>query len=1167
MSELITLVDILQPQCTREYGSDPCTASISVTGDAKCYNTRATCQDPDNYVAANIVLRFAKAQESLEPYGYVIPSLRELSIAPLVVNLAGMSGSSSPFGQRETLSLSFDDHLHSDLLVDKYRHERPTGGAGTIITDPYHSGTFWGKWLARNPYHESLEVQVHQGIAGQTVSEMETRHYLIDRISGPADGRVSISAKDVFSNVESRKALAPRASRCELRIGFDKVHAGTIEIIPAELADTDYPTGEFRVAINDEIIGVERTEGSASLTIASRGSLGTEAEDHDGGDKVQLVLEYFSRSAQSIAADLLENYAGIDSSYVSLVDWDAEMATRPERLTAHIAEPTPVETLIGEMCEQFGFSMWPDVVEKEIKLAVLQPDDNPLPLVTDQDWVLERSYSSRRLTEQRVSQVWVYYGQRNPLESQNDPVNYRARRVFADLTAEAADQYGSPAVKEVFSRWIPALGGSIAASSGSRILSLFRDPPLRVSFDLHRTREGQLQVAGQFSMQTRDEQSVSGQMESRTFAPIQLARVGERIKATAQQISFYFGAPETRVIEIDADTSNYNMRTVYDLLFGIPKAGEVVTFRILSDVTVSSTDAAVPAMRTGDWPANVDLRLVLLAGATIIGKGGDGGGFDGSDGENGGTALRVESPLIIDSAGTIAGGGGGGGGANDDAGDLVAQAKGGGGAGIDNGLGHENGTDTQGGEGGYSQQTGPGVEPIVVIAEGGNGGDLGEPGQDGFIATSGLSGLGGSAGAALDGNSLVFFDNTGTIIGTQIDEEVVVFLPAAVAPTSLALEKELVLMSSGDYGTKLVFSFDIPDDERLVSFEAQYQLGRDGATWRPLYDAYLNRHEWNSAEIGDFRVRVRTVYIRGRVYSAWVSTSIVSLGTFDQIASIGINTPIDPLLYITLGGNKPTADIRIETGFVSAGGAVPDRFFLFYSAQDRALQMRILSDAGSKLYLDLTDGVVGLFNLEVDSGSTDKVLNYVNTAAVDIDLYQFWWASVRNEPGSPSRYFKVRQADETALRFAPSDVIPFVPVAGQLIDMAELEWSDSRLPEFKLLWVDGEVIRHNGIGYDGQYYIDVVNRGAEGTTQATQTGKVFDYYPAPGPLTNTVEIPASEFVEVDGVFQFAGEIPVNIPSDLEWASVSCCLARKATDGAGTQFIRSNIVPLTIAGPT
>jgi len=1166
MSELITLVDILQPQCTRTYGANPCGAALGVTGAAKCYNTRATCQDPSNYAAENITLRFAQDQESLDAYGYVIPSLRNMSIAPLVVNLAGMSGSSSPFGQRETLSLSFADHLHSDLLVDKYRLERPTGVAGTVIADPYNAGTFWGKWLARNPYHESMEVQVHQGVVGQTVAEMETRHYLIDRISGPSDGSVQITAKDIFSNAESRKALAPKASRCELRIGFDKIHAGNIEIVPAELADTDYPTGAFRVAINDEIISVSRITGSAQLVIVERGALGTEADEHDGGDKVQLVLEYFSRSAQSIAADLLENYAGIDSSYVSLVDWDAEMVTRPERLTAHIAEPTPVETLIGEMCEQFGFSMWPDVVEKKIKLAVLQPDGNPLPVVTDDDWLLERSYSSRRLTEQRVSQVWVYYGQRNPLESQNDPVNYRARRVFADLTAEEADQYGTPAVKEVFSRWIPALGGSIAASSGSRILSLFRDPPLRVSFDLHRSREGALQIASQFTMQTRDEQSVAGQIESRTFAPIQLAQVGERIKATAQQISFYFGAPETRVIEIDANTSNYNMRAVYDLLFGIPKAGDVVTFRVLGGVTVSSADIAVPAMRTGDWPANVDLRLVLLAGSTIVGKGGDGGGFDGSDGESGGTALRVEAPLIIDSAGTIAGGGGGGGGARDEVGQLLAQSQGGGGAGIDNGLGHQNGTDTTGGQGGLSQDAGGGAEPLIVIAQAGNGGNLGQPGQDAFIATSGLAGLGGSAGAALDGNGLVFFDNTGTIIGTQLDEEVVVFLPAAVAPSNLSLAKELVLMSSGDYGTKLVFSFDIPDDDRIISFESQYQLGRDGAAWRPLYDAYLNRHEWNSAEIGDFRVRVRAVYIRGRVTSAWVSTSIVSLGTFQQIATIGINKPVDPLLYITLNPNKPVADIRIETGFVQGAGAVPDRFFLFYSAQERALQMRITSDAGAKLYLDLTAGVASLFNFEVAAGSTDKIVNYTNTAGADIDLAEFWWASVRNDPGAPSQYLKVRQADETSLRFAPSDTLPFVPAAGQLIDMAELEWADSRLPEFKLLWVDGEVIKHNGIGYDGQYYIDVVARAAEGTTQAVQSGKVFDYYPAPGPLTSTVEIPASEFVEVDGVFQFAGEIPVNIPTELVWGSISCCLARKATDGSSTQFIRSNIVPLIQAGP-
>ena len=41
------IVEIKQPICSRAFGTSPCTASG--TGDTKCYNTRATCQDAANF--------------------------------------------------------------------------------------------------------------------------------------------------------------------------------------------------------------------------------------------------------------------------------------------------------------------------------------------------------------------------------------------------------------------------------------------------------------------------------------------------------------------------------------------------------------------------------------------------------------------------------------------------------------------------------------------------------------------------------------------------------------------------------------------------------------------------------------------------------------------------------------------------------------------------------------------------------------------------------------------------------------------------------------------------------------------------------------------------------------------------------------------------------------
>jgi hypothetical protein len=104
------------------------------------------------------------------------------------------------------------------------------------------------------------------------------------------------------------------------------------------------------------------------------------------------------------------------------------------------------------------------------------------------------------------------------------------------------------------------------------------------------------------------------------------------------------------------------------------------------------------------------------------------------------------------------------------------------------------------------------------------------------------------------------------------------------------------------------------------------------------------------------------------------------------------------------------------------------------------------------------------------------------------------------------------------------------------------------------------------VNFDGQYYVDVVARGAEGTTQANQSGKVLNYFPAFGADTQIVEVSLEEFVEENGMLTFTGNVPVRIPSNFAWGSVSCCFVRRGTSGENVAWVRSHIVPLTNGGP-
>ena len=809
--ETVTIVEIDQPFCQLEYGSSPCGAVLGETGNRKCFNTAATCQDRDNYDPAPLTLRFCTSQAGVAQYG-AIPSLRDVSISPLQINIGGMDDSVSPFGRRETCGLTFADHLHSDLKVDKYRLERQSGDAQSDGEgyDPYVLGTFWGKWIARNPFHEGYRVRVYEGQIGQPLEEMEVRNYIIDKINGPTEGQVQIECKDLFSLVEDRKAKAPRASRGELASSISDSDTSAT-LAPSGIGDEEYPSSGW-VAINDEAIQFSRS--GDELTLNERGALGTTAEEHDEEDKVQIVLPYEAESVPDILEDLLTEYANVPSEFIPKSDWVEEAdANIPEAYTAYIAEPTAVEDLVGELAEQAGFTIWPDVQTNIIRIKAIIPPvlEEERPRVTDESWIKEGSFSIQRKPQQRTSQVWVYYGQRNPLEDVDDPTNYASRVIQADLDSEGDDEYGTPSVREVWGRWIPRFGRANAQQAGDRILSRFRDPPFRGSFQMDIRRDGDLSLASPFRLDTDDVQSATGARDIRNMVPIQAFRNSSGVNVKFQELKFFTLPDEARQIFIDDDTNNFNLRTAYNNNFTAePQEGDEIVCRIADGVVVGSTSTSTPAFDVGDWPEGVDITIIIGSGAFIVGRAGDGGKgstrreespifmLDPEDGEPGGTAFRTEYPVAINNSATIGGGGGGGGGGQgvvleaDGFTRAFAGGGGGAGAGIVFGAGGEGGSilqsgdpsprDAEDGEDTISvNQPGNGGSGGGDDGQGGDGGDgglLGTPGADGaetavdeeeFIRQASDFGIGGDPGNAIDGDSFITFTQEGTILGPRIN--------------------------------------------------------------------------------------------------------------------------------------------------------------------------------------------------------------------------------------------------------------------------------------------------------------------------------------------------------------------------------------------------------------
>jgi hypothetical protein len=758
-------------------GRGECQAILGITGERKCYNTRVTCQDPAAYNPGTLTLRFARPQGGLLAYGNVIPSLAGIETTPSAINLAAMDAGAAPLGQREVVNVRLSDHQHSDHLVDKYRLERPTGEATTETNgefDPYERGTFWGKWLARNPYHSAYRCRVREGYVGDALIDMRVRNYIIDRIQGPAGGAVTIVAKDLFSIIEVRKAVAPRASQGELAADLTG-SPGTFSVSPTGVGDLDETEGGYasitsgvagHVAIGDEVIEVTRS--GDTFTVVVRGALGTGAEDHEEEDLVQIVLRYSAAHFQDIIYDLLTNYSSVDPATIALSDWDGAGSEITTLYTGRIGEPTPVSDLIGELSEQAGVTFWHDVATDQIRLAALRPRV-PTVTVDDDAWIIEGSLQTRRQDSRRVSQVWVYYGIKSPVAKLDDRRNYHSRVVIHDAEAEAL--YGSPGIREAFSRWIPQFGRTAALDTGNRLLAMFRDPPTEVEFALDASREGELDLAEFFNLQTAEIQDDTGAEKSTTMAVVEIERGENKIRVRAQGVAFFSGSGTggggggegegERIIYIENDVFNLNLRTVHDSLYLPPvggSPGETVRFIVLPGFTVGSTSTASPALRTGAWPAGV--TLIVENRGRVQGKGGNGfsAGFPLTNPEAGGDALLVEYVLYIENAEGQLWGGGGGGGA-----EYFGGIGGGGGGGAGTAVG----------SGGHSWLAGPvdngyagdgtseagGLGKDAGSGEGADGGGPGLPGENPPHDFLWLDG--GAAGKYINGNALVTWVSTG----------------------------------------------------------------------------------------------------------------------------------------------------------------------------------------------------------------------------------------------------------------------------------------------------------------------------------------------------------------------------------------------------------------------
>ena len=763
----LVYIEIEQDYCALNYGVAPCTASIPTTGAIKCFNTRKTCQDIANFSSAPVVIRFGLDVDYLPADIECIPSIASWSISPSIISLG------EDLGLRAEMRVVLKDHPWPDTGPggDKYVSERSY--------NPFNVGTFWGKWRARVQFIRGRALRLIIGYEGQSLAEMETRHFVIESFDGPTtNGTFTIVAKDPIKALDDDRAQAPLPSKGFLISNITDV-ATSFTLSPGGVGDAEYPTSGYINIGGAEICAFTRVGDVVTLT--ARGQFNTPIQEHKAQDRAQVVLNYPGTDPADIIYDLMVNYAGIDPNFIDLDDWKNETSSFLRRVfSTTIGDPTGVKKLITELIQQAAISIWWDEIEQKIRLRVLRA----IELDADQmgpDIIQRGTFRTEEQPDKRISQVWIFYGQRNPLSKLEEEDNYRSLAITIDNEAET--NYGSAAIKKIFSRWIASGGRTVATRVGDIVLGRYKDPPRRFNFSL--LRDVKQITAGQgYRVNWWTIQDTTGAPSN---APIQITRLSPgsaQMDMEAEEQLYQIIDPEdleNRTIIFDADILDVNLRTIHDQLYPTPTTpgpGETltVTCYVESGVTVGSSNAAITAFNVGSWPAGIP--ITIYNNGRIQGGGGKGGNAAttptiGQNGQAGGLALYSRYNFTLDnSAGKIYGGGGGGAG-----GGIKEDGKlgggGGGGAGLLGGFGG-NGTLSPdlNGKAGTLNTGGVGGPSTSLAWPGGTGGNVALAG-----ANAGGGAVGGVAGGAIDGNSYINFTspgtptpiNTGDIQGTRIN--------------------------------------------------------------------------------------------------------------------------------------------------------------------------------------------------------------------------------------------------------------------------------------------------------------------------------------------------------------------------------------------------------------
>lgn len=527
--EPVQILEIVQPVCSRTFGTDPCQA----TGQ-KCFNTRATCKFTGAYdQTKELAWRFIskRAPRPIDLYEdngtrvatYGIPNLTAATVSGAMLNVGGVNRNSSALGKRASLSATFKDHPFDDSFADPYLSDR------SYIA--FDQGTFWGKWLARNRFYNGWEVTLYEGYADEQLVDMRKRTFVLDQIALAADGTVTLSAKDPLFYIDENTAQFPQPSSLELVSDINEtatniVLRSTSGLTSQSVADQlgevlaigGNALSQKYIRIDDEIISYDNFFVGGALTGVQRGRFGTQAATHTADTKAQRVGTFGDEDdtsptqvKSSLALyELLTVFGNVSPSLINYDQAPLDEAWETEddtylgtiyELQGAVSEPQAINKLAADVLEQIGAFIWYDDEAQQIKFKTIRPEASTnIAVLDDFSNTLADSVNLSINARDRVSRVFYYTNVRDATQRNSEIGNFKDLIVRVATDEESEVEYGSQKARTIYARYITTADAGTQLST--RLLTRYRDEKKVITYSLD-AKDDQYKIGDVLDIQTR----------------------------------------------------------------------------------------------------------------------------------------------------------------------------------------------------------------------------------------------------------------------------------------------------------------------------------------------------------------------------------------------------------------------------------------------------------------------------------------------------------------------------------------------------------------------------------------------------------------------------------------------------------------------------------------